>query len=423
MKVLFTCFAHNTHYYPMVPLAWALRTAGHEVRVASQPDLVPTITQTGLTAVPVGPTDWSSNDPWAPDLLEMVHEEGTEHVKGFDFTGRDRAQWTWEHLLGVENVMVSALLATMNNFPMIDDLVDFAQGWQPDLVVWETFTFAGAVAAKVTGAAHARLIWGPDIALRARQEFLRQGALQAPEHREDPTGEWLETVLQRYDRHFDEELLTGQWTIDTTPRSTRLDLGLRTTGVRYVPYNGPSTVPDWLRTPPDRPRICLTLGLTAREMGHTIVSLSEVLDAMADLDVEVVATLDASQRAQVPNVPDNTRVVDFVPMNDLLPTCAAIVHQGGCGTRSTAQLHGVPQIILAYGWDTMVTAERIAALGAGFGVPAAELTAAALRAKVELLLTDPSFTLAARRLRQETLAEPSPNDFVPLLEKLTVEHR
>jgi len=54
MKVLFTTWAWPSHFFPMVPLAWALRSAGHEVRVASGPELERTIRDAGLPAVPVG---------------------------------------------------------------------------------------------------------------------------------------------------------------------------------------------------------------------------------------------------------------------------------------------------------------------------------------------------------------------------------
>ena len=41
MRILFASIAEKTHFLGMVPLAWALQTAGHEVRVASQPEMVP----------------------------------------------------------------------------------------------------------------------------------------------------------------------------------------------------------------------------------------------------------------------------------------------------------------------------------------------------------------------------------------------
>jgi len=60
MKVLFTTWAWPSHFFPLVPLAWALRAAGHEVRVASGPELAGTIRASGLPAVSVGtPVDFA----------------------------------------------------------------------------------------------------------------------------------------------------------------------------------------------------------------------------------------------------------------------------------------------------------------------------------------------------------------------------
>lgn len=423
---MFTCFAHNTHFFPMVPMAWALCAAGHEVRVVSQPDLAETITRAGLTAVPVdqrGWAGWSHTDPRAPELFGRMYPAGVEHVQYFDFTGHDRRQWTWEHLLSVEHVMVAALYAAMNNEPMIDGSVAFARSWQPDLVIGETYTFAGAVAARAVGAAHARLVWGPDNARLARNAFLAAAAEQPPEHREDPSAEWLGAVLERYGSRFDEEVLTGQWTIAPISPSARVDTGLRTVGVRYVPYNGPSVVPDFLRIPPESRRVCLTFGLTDREAGRGVDSLSDLLDAVADLDAEFVATLDETQLDTVGKIPDNVRVVEFVPLNDLLPTCAAVVHQSGVGTRATAELHGVPQLMLTDGWDSELKGEHLERVGAGLALPVSQLTAGGVRDRIVRLLDDPSFADGARRLRQEVLAEPTPADVVPLIEELTAEHR
>ncbi|MFJ5999434.1 activator-dependent family glycosyltransferase [Streptomyces sp. NPDC092370] len=424
MKVLFVSFPHNTHYFSMVPLASALRTAGHEVRVASHPDLTDQITAAGLTAVPVGVTGWYVNDPWAPDLLGQILEEGSALVQGFDFTGEDRSQWTHESLLALEAVAVPALYASVSNDPMLDDLVAYARHWRPDLVVWEQHTFAGPVVARAAGAAHARLLHGMDITVRARQQFLRLNAALPPGTAQDPTAEWLGRVMDRYEPGlgFDEEMVTGQWTVDITPPSSRFDLGLPTVGVRYIPHNGASVVPDWLRAPAERPRLCLTLGVSG-EIDHASFSFAAVLDALADVDAEIVATLGAQAREDLGTVPGNARLVDFVPLNDLLPTCSAVVHHGGIGTRSTAELHGVPQILLPYGWDTVAKARRVEELGYGLCLPAHELTVDGLRAAVVRLLEEPSFTEAAAKTRAEILAEPTPNDIVPVLERMAASAR
>jgi UDP:flavonoid glycosyltransferase YjiC (YdhE family) len=51
MRVLFTCQPALPHLYPLVPLAWACRSAGHEVRIASEAKIVEQIVHTGLHAV------------------------------------------------------------------------------------------------------------------------------------------------------------------------------------------------------------------------------------------------------------------------------------------------------------------------------------------------------------------------------------
>jgi UDP:flavonoid glycosyltransferase YjiC (YdhE family) len=86
-------------------------------------------------------------------------------------------------------------------------------------------------------------------------------------------------------------------------------------------------------------------------------------------------------------------------------------------------LHVLPQIILREDSITGVSAERIHELGAGLTMPVDEITVASLRDKIIRVLDEPSFTENAERISQEILDESSPNDIVPLLEKLTDEHR
>ncbi|MFB9904176.1 activator-dependent family glycosyltransferase [Allokutzneria oryzae] len=417
MRVLFTSFAHNTHFYSSVPLAWAFRAAGHDVRVASQPALTEAITQAGLTAVPVG------TDHAVHDFAQQQSSTNSDHPEVN--LAEDRPEIvTWDFALGIQTMLTPLLYAKVND-GMVDDLVAFARSWQPDLVIWEPFTYAGAVAARVTGAAHARLLWGgPDVQSRTRGLFLDRLAEQPPEHRDDPLAEWLTWTLDRFGAEFDEEVVTGQWTIDQAPASTRLPLPQRIVPMRYVPYNGKSVIPDWLHEAPKKPRVCLTLGVSAREaLGGDGVSVADLIEATADLDIELIATLDSSQRELLPRVPDNTRLVDFVPMHALLPTCSAIVYHGGAGTWSSALLAGVPHIMLADMYDSVLKAEQLERLGAGLLQRPADLTPRSLRDKLVRVLENPSFAEAAAKLRAEVLADPSPAEVVGVLERLTAEHR
>ncbi|ORT55516.1 activator-dependent family glycosyltransferase [Streptomyces sp. CB03238] len=420
MRVIFTSFALDAHFLGQVPLAWALRSAGHEVRVASQPSLTRTITAAGLTAVPVG-----DDHAWH-EAMAGARGDGTE--EGWDaMLDLDPARpevHHWEVLRAVQAQITERFLAPANNDSMVGDLVSFARSWRPDLVLWEPFTPAGAIAAEVVGAAHARLLWGADLFLDQRQAFLRELEHRPAAQRDDPAAAWLGRLLDRYGLVFDERMLRGQWTVDQMPAGIRLPLDGHTVPMRYLPYNGTAVVPDWLREPPARPRICLTLGITGRDGADFLgVPLARLFEAVADLDAEIVATLNAAQREQIPNLPDNVRAVDFVPLHALLPTCSAIAHHGGAGTWSTACASGVPQLVFPSVWDDFYRARRTAELGAGIVIQPKKLFSEALRESLRRLLDEPSFSDGAERLRRDMLADPAPSDVVPLLEKLTLENQ
>ncbi|SDL64057.1 L-desosaminyltransferase [Lentzea albidocapillata subsp. violacea] len=414
MRVLLACVGLKTHFYKIVTTAWALQTAGHEVLVASHPMLVDDIIGAGLSAVSVG----------EDHLMFAQSKPGTRsYSRDWDFTFSTPETLTWDYLHELHASLVDRFHTTLNNDTFVDGMVEFAERWRPDLVLWELGTYAGAFAARAAGAAHARIVWGQDVTMRARQEFLRLEQERAPQDRDDPLETWLQEVASRFGDSFDEELVTGQFTLDLLPASARLPTDLHVVPVRYVPHNGPSVVPAWVYEEPKRPRVCVTLGLAGRERGLDYVSQADFLEAVADLDVELVVTMNEFQRAQLREVPANARIVDFIPLHALLPSCAAIVHHGGSGTWATAMLAGVPQVVVAATWDTPVKAQHLERVGAGLHVPAAELTPDVLRAKVVRVLDDPAFRESAERLRQEVLSEPSPNEVVATLERLTRRYR
>ncbi|WP_369172900.1 activator-dependent family glycosyltransferase [Streptomyces sp. R28] len=422
MRILLTSFAHNTHYYNLVPLGWALRAAGHEVRVASQPSLTDTITGSGLTAVPVG------DDGAIIELITEIGDDIVRYQQGLDFVDTRDGPRSWEHALGQQTIMSAMCFAPLNGDSTIDDMVALARSWRPDLVLWEPFTYAGPIAAQACGAAHARLLWGPDVVLNARQQFTRLLAQRPADEREDPVGEWLTWTLERHglaaSEETVEELVAGQWTVDPSARSLRLPVRGEVVPMRFVPYNGPSVLPGWLSEPPARPRVCLTLGVSTRETyGSDDVPFHELLAGLADVDAEIVATLDTGQLPQAADVPANVRVVDFVPLDALLPSCAAIVHHGGAGTCFTATLHGVPQIVVASLWDAPLKAHQLAEAGAGIALAPEKLGVDTLRDAVVHALENREMAAHARRLSEEMRAAPTPAALVPRLEDLTSVHR
>jgi glycosyltransferase (activator-dependent family) len=419
MRVLFATVSEKSHLFNLVPIAWALRAAGHEVCVASQPALVDAIVQSGLPAVSVG-----TDHKWYELIAQYRGTAREDEGKAFDpFTASDD-ELPWEYLQGFYSVTVPIAFAMLND-TMVDGLVQFATKWQPDLVIWDAITYSGAVAAKVTGAAHARMVWGADVWSPLRDRFLMLKAQQPEESRNDPMINWLEPVMRRHGHEFDEELVSGQWTMHQLPSSLRKPTELRNYGLQFVAYNGPADIPDWLRDEPARPRVCLTLGGTMTALGGDFVSIPDLIEAVAGLDVEVVATLNSTQQEKLTAVPDNVRICDYVPLNALLPTCSAIVHHGGSGTYTTALRYGVPQMILPENGfaETVYLAKTLEDAGASLYTRASTATVDGIRDRLARLLAEPSFRESAARLRQEMLGEPTPAELVPLLEKLTAEHQ
>ncbi|MET9294038.1 activator-dependent family glycosyltransferase [Streptomyces sp. NPDC003077] len=417
MRVLFVTNPEKTIFRYLAPLAWALRTAGHEVRFAAQPAFADTITDAGLTALPVG----MDRDQWrwaamAPDEVEAARAGIPEPYDVLEHPEKE----SLEYLRDGYRVAVRHW-HKMENFPIVSDLVEFARHWRPDLVLWEPTAYAGALAAKAVGAAHGRLLFGIDVFGGVRQRYLKL----MREHGDpaDPLGEWLAGYARKYGFAFSEDLTTGHFTIDQLPGSLQIDTGLPYERVRWVPYGGRAEIPRWLWEAPKRPRVALTMGLSATEVysGYTI-SVQDVLSALGDLDVEVVATVAESEQRRLTHVPDNARLVSYVPWHALVPTCDVVVHHAGAATLATTSLSPVPQLALHYHYDQPLLGRLLADTGAGLEIHTSRATGANVREAVQRLLKEPSFRQGAARLTEEFHALPTPNELVPRIEELTRLH-
>jgi glycosyltransferase (activator-dependent family) len=415
MRILLTTVSERSHVLCLAPLAWALMNAGHEVRLASAPAMADVISSTGATAVVVG-SDHELHAALAQE--ETLENEISDWSEPFE----DRQEW---ELLELKYQVAVTYALQPYNDTIVEDLVEFSRFWKPDLVIWDPITHAGAVAAKAVGAASARLTWCVDVYSRMRQTFLALAARQPVDSRSDPMAAWLGPQLDKYGAEFDEEAVVGQWTVDLIPDSIQIDLPVRRVPTRFTPYNGPAVVPDWVNRPCERPRVLLTPGLSfGKIFGSALVPLKASLDALSDLDVEVVATLNDREREVVGTLPGNAKVVDFVPLHAVLPSCAAVVHHGGFGTWSTAARYGVPQYLVPIRMaDMWIKAQRTVAYGAGLCSHPTETTAQMVRDGVRGLLEEECYRRRAAMLREEIEETPGASEVVADLVRLTREHR
>ncbi len=420
MRVLFATIGEPSHLDAQVPLAWALLSAGHEVRVASGPAMTEQIAAAGLPPVPVG------EDHAMDALLQAAEQEGGGSIENeiADWSDPFKKDMTWDEVLLKYQASVPYGLQPYND-PILEGLVEFALSWEPDLVIWDPVTYAGGVAAAVSGAAHARLLWSVDVYSTMRSSWRRLSMDRPPAERHDPLRDWLGAWMEAYSHTFSEELVTGQWTIDQVPDPVQFDLDVSRLPMRYVPYHRRRPAPEWLTEPPKRPRVALSgRGSLDAKLNSSVFPVENAIEAVSSMDIEVVAVLTEDEKERIGTLPDNVRMVEFVPFHMLLPSCSALIHHGGFGAASTASLYGVPQLLLPIRHaDAWVRAERLNKADAALHEHALEASAEDIATHLTRLLEEPRFAEGAARLRGRIADTPTPHGIVAELERLTEKHR
>jgi glycosyltransferase len=433
---MFAVWPAIAHLYPSVALAWAFKAAGHEVCIVSGPAVAKNITEAGLTAVSLGDDLPETVGAGSAELRALSAEQYGDLADQLAIDNPDEA-YAWDFfrmwMLPCIWNFHPADEATAVQDSGVDNLVRLARGWQPDLIIWEPCWPSAAVAARASGAAHARLLWGHDMFAASYDRWQKARQLPGSTLGEDPLTGYVRPVAEPYGFEVDDELRFGQWTIDPTPAGMRLPTTRSSVSLRWEPYNGTAVLPEWLYDKPTRPRVAFCLGASMREFGKGVEELeaavrslvTQMFDIVADMDVELVATLNETQLQGVPRIPDNVRIVEYIPLDLLLPTCSAFIHHGGLGTWASAIPFQVPQIIPVEMWgiESPVTGPYMASRGAGVALDRSTQSVDDMRKQLIQVLEDPSYREGAARVHQEWLSSPNSHDIIPILERLTAHHR
>jgi UDP:flavonoid glycosyltransferase YjiC (YdhE family) len=409
VRILFVPHKWASHYFPMVPLAWAFRSAGHEVRVAAQPAITDAIVRSGMPAVLVGGSQSAQEKVAAareklltgtarrmrgaqdPDDAQVSREKRRKLVQ-------DGFEW---HAQVTEDIAA--------------DLVAFTRAWKPDLVVADPVVFAAPIAAAVAGIPLVRHLWGPDL-LRQQRRFPGLGATGDDGSR----GQWPAPLLAVFDK-FSVPVQGdfGVGTVDPCPASMQVPGLANRIPIRYVPYNGPGEMPRWLLDEPSAPRVCVSWSAGAtNQAGPESFPAAAVFRALKTLDIEAIVAVKKTDRERVTAIAPDALVVEELPLGLLLPTCRAAVNQGGAGSMLTAAACSVPQVVLPSIADQPLNAAMIAGTGAGRSLPVSQAAEEAIAAAVADAVFGSAPRLAAARLRDEINDQPSPADVADKLAAL-----
>jgi MGT family glycosyltransferase len=384
MRVLFTASATPSHFHIQVPLAHALREAGHAVAFATGPNVLPRIEYLGFPAFPVG-SAWALRRGEPPSDLRLA------------------LWWGWEQTY--VGPPAAARLA---------DLLPLVASWQPDVIVRENTEFAGCIAAESLGIPHAIVQNGnfavlgsfPRQPLMRRLDALRAAADLPPDP--DLAMPFRYLLLLPVPRAFHDPALP----LPPTAHFLRPLAFDRT---------GHESLPAWVDDLPPRPTVYLTLGTVHN---RRVDLFAAVIAALRDEPLTLIVTVGRDQDPdQFGPQPENVHVERYIPQSLLLPRCDAMMNIAGMNSARSAFEHGVPMVLLPIRWEQMFNAARCEALGLARVLDAGALTPAAVRAAVWEVLTDQTYRARAARVRDDVAAMPGPEYAVALLERLAAERR
>ncbi|MEU8730034.1 nucleotide disphospho-sugar-binding domain-containing protein [Streptomyces tendae] len=385
MRVLFAAVSVTSHLLPMVPLAGALRAAGHEVLLAGQPDLLPEAEAAGFVTAAVGSARLEEDR--RRRMARVAQQQAA--LPGGTW------QPTWDQLAARWRERVDGVLG---------DHLEIGRWWRPDLIVTDPLEFSARILGGALGVPVVVHRWGPETMSTEAAEPARRALADLCERAGVPAG-----------------LGDPALVIDPCPPGLQFPEAAPARAVRHVPFNGAGSVPDWARRATgDRRRVCVSLGSMPAHLGGLSL-LRTLASAVAGLDrVEAVVPLGPELREQVGELPDAVRVVDPAPLHLFLDGCAAVIHHGGSGTALTAIAHGLPQLVLPqFNPALAMCGERVAATGVGLNLAADTRPGpAAVATALRTLLDDPGPRIRTAAVRRDMAGQPTPADLVPHLESL-----
>ncbi|MGV9712720.1 glycosyltransferase [Gordonia sp. NPDC003424] len=202
-------------------------------------------------------------------------------------------------------------------------------------------------------------------------------------------------------------------------------------GVHWVGALRPDAPPTWPQPAwwsevecPGRPIVHVTQGSLRADMTELI---GPSILGLADRDVLVVVTTGGPDQSAVEQavggpLPGNVRVASFVPYDLLLGRAQVMVTNGGYTGVTLALRHGVPLVQAGTTEEKSEIGARIEWSGVGRRLGTTRPSPHAVADAVDEVLTNPSYRLAASRIRAEMADHDAGLEGADLLEQLAADH-
>ena len=381
MRVLVTVHPASSHLRSVVPLARAVRCAGHPVAVATPETLHDEVRSYGLDALRAG-THWSDDEI-----------AGVERV----LRRLDRPS-PWAHLF---------LRQLADPSRLARDVVALAPAWRPDVIVHDATELGGSWAAELLGLPCVTVgtVGGAESLLGLRARSARAAARRLARDLPQPAAPAPaipHLSVNLLPEVYDPAELTGP-----DVRCYRHESTLR----------GDERLPGWMaELPDDLPLVYVSMGTVFHRVPGR---LEAILAGLAQVECSVVAAIGSDTAPdRFPPQPPHVRLVPHVPQPLLLECCDLFVTHGGSNSVREALSAGVPMVFTPVVTDQPYNARRCEALGVGRSLPEGDISPPALAAACREVLQDAGFRQRVRALQRAILALPALDQLVRDVEAL-----
>lgn len=147
--------------------------------------------------------------------------------------------------------------------------------------------------------------------------------------------------------------------------------------------------------------------------------LARAVAALGELPVRGVVTTGRGIDPETVRAPDNVQVCRLVPHREVLAEAAVVVTHCGHGTTIKALASGLPLVCLPLGRDQLDVAARVVHRGAGVRLDPTE-PAPGIAAAVRTVLEDPQYRVAAGRIAASIAEDTAQDRAVAEIEELLV---
>lgn len=401
-RFLFSSTGGYGHIHPLMPLALALKQAGHQIAFVTGRSRQKMVEEAGFTFFPVGGD--LANDP------EYQQVQAQLEAMPLDL---EAELFAYPRLF----CGIPARLRT-------PALVEIAQAWQPDMFIREAAEYSAAIAAEHLNLPHAVVAFAA--ALQGHAIFEREvPAMLAPARQQwglapDPTVNWLYRYLHlSYSPpSFSTQAVGWREAVDFIPATTHF---IRP---QFFDQSGQESLPEWVVRLPPQPTVYVTLGTEVNNEPTLYPRVMQTLiTGLRDAAINLIVTLGRDKDpADFGPQPPNVHIERYIPQSLLLPHCDLMVMHGGSNSLLAALDIGLPTVVVPLIADQFFNGHLTQNLQLGQVVPLDQLTPASIRAAVEEVLANPLYRQNAGRLQAEMHALPGQQHAVELIERVVADH-